>query len=184
MLAPRAMAMLGFVFVITAALGSELDDRRVRISLEIFPRIVAVDQELRNKLSKNDKVKLLVIYDRESVPAHRVVDALKASVTNIGGRAVEVVSQSMDSVIRGGLSRSSALYLSEQVDDEVFDKLVRSATEQRVLVFSPFAGDVERGATVGIFISSRIRPYFNVPALNRSKIRINEKLLSISRRYE
>lgn len=179
-----AAAFLLVVGLAALARGSELDERRIRISLEIFPRIVAVDQDLRNKLSETSKVRLTVIYDHEEVSARRVVGALTASVTNIGDREVEVASQSVDSIIHRGLSRSSALYLAEQLDDAVLAKLVQLATASRVLVFSPFAGDVERGATVGIAISSRIRPYFNVPVLNRSKISINEKLLSISQRYE
>jgi hypothetical protein len=164
--------------------ASEMDERRTRISLEIFPRIVAVDQELRDKLSETAKVRLVVIYDRDAVAAHRVVDSLRATITNIGGREVEVIAQSMESVVRGGVSRPSALFLAEQIDDKLFTRLLQLATVHHVLLFSPFAGDVERGATVGIAISSRIRPYFNVPTLNRSKISVNEKLLSISQRYE
>jgi hypothetical protein len=178
-----ALALLGAAVFATAS-ASEIDERRTRISLEIFPRIVAVDQELRDKLSENARVRLVVIYDRDAVAAHRVVDSLKATVKNIGGREVEVIAHSMESVSRGGVSRPSALFLAEPIDDKQFGKLLQLATVHHVLLFSPFAGDVERGATVGISISSRILPYFNVPTLTRSRISVNEKLLSISQRYE
>ncbi len=181
----QALCLLLLTLVaIPVVYGSELDERRTRISLEIFPRIVAVDQELRDKLSEDAKVRLVVVYSKDAVAAHRVVDSLQATVKNIGGREVEVVSQSMESVSRSGVSRPSALFLAEQIVDAEFGKLLQQAVVNHVLLFSPFAGDVERGATVGIAISARILPYFNVQMLNRSKISVNEKLLSISQRYE
>lgn len=175
---------LVLVCAVRGAAASELDERRVRISLDIFPRIVAVDQELRTKLSDTARVRLLVIYSREALAATRVVSSLEGQVKNIGGRAVEVLMQSMAQVMKGGMLQSSAVFVAEPLGEEEFNRLVENATRQRVLLFSPFAGDVERGATVGISISSRILPYFNMAMLQRSRVSINDKLLSISQRYE
>ena len=46
--------------------AGEAEERRVRISLEIFPRIVAVDLDLRTKLSTSDALRLFVLYEREA----------------------------------------------------------------------------------------------------------------------
>lgn len=164
--------------------ASEIDERRVRISLEIFPRIVAVDQDLRDKVSDKDKVRLFVIYDHDADSAQRVMDTMRNSITNIGGRGVEFVVLSAAQSAQDGLQRPSAVFIAETLSDTVLSQLLQQAIKKRVLVFSPFAGDVERGVTVGIAISSRIKPFFNVPTLRQSHININEKLLSISQRYE
>jgi hypothetical protein len=51
-------------------------------------------------------------------------------------------------------------------------------------MFSPFVGDVERGATAGIAITSRVKPFFNVKTLKRADIDINPILMKLSKRYE
>jgi hypothetical protein len=175
---------LAVTWFVSHAAASELDDRRVRISLEIFPRIVAVDQDIRDKLTADDKVRLYVIYEREAVVAQRIVEDMRRGFGNIGGREVEFVVRAADEVAAAGLERPAAVFLAEPMREAAFRDVAKRAQELHVLVFSPFAGDVERGATVGIAISSRIKPYFNVPVLHSSRIHINEKLLDISQRYE
>jgi len=164
--------------------AGEAEERRVRISLEIFPRIVAVDLDLRSKVSTTDTVRLFVVFDRDAEAARHVAEQMKNSFSNIGGLAVEFVVQNAQQAVMSGMEHSAAIFLSDLLTDEVFAAVMKAAIERHVLVFSPFAGDVERGATVGIAISSRIKPYFNVSTLAQSHININEKLLSISQRYE
>ena len=181
-----AVTVLYSVFLTTALHvdAGEAEERRVRISLEIFPRIVAVDLDLNSKLSNTGTLKLFVVFDHEAESARHVAAQMKNSFTNIGGRAVEFVVQSAQQAVSGGLDQSAAVFLSDVLLDDLLAEVMKVASEHHVLVFSPFAGDVERGATVGIAIGSRIQPFFNVPVLMQSHININEKLLSISQRYE
>ena len=164
--------------------AGETEERRVRISLEIFPRIVAVDLDLRSKLSSTDAVRLFVLYEHDAEAAQHIAGQMKNSFTNIGGLAVEFAVRNAQQVVTEGMEQPAAVFLSDPLSDDLFAAVMKAATEHHELVFSPFAGDEERGATVGIAISSRIKPYFNVPTLMQSHININEKLLSISQRYE
>ena len=181
-----AVAVLYCVCLITALHvdAGEAEERRVRISLEIFPRIVAVDLDLRSKLSTTDTLRLFVLFEHDAEAARRVSEQMKNSFTNIGGLSVEFVVQSTQLAATGGMEQPAAVFLSDVLSDDAFAAAMKAAVERRVLVFTPFAGDVERGATVGIAISSRIKPYFNVSTLEQSHIRIHEKLLNISQRYE
>jgi hypothetical protein len=181
-----AVAVLYCVCLITALHvdAGEAEERRVRISLEIFPRIVAVDLDLRSKVSTIDTVRLFVVFERDTEAAHHVSEQMKNAFSNIGGLAVEFVVQNAQQAVTSGMEQAAAVFLSDQLSDDAFAAMMKAAVERHVLVFSPFAGDVERGATVGIAISSRIKPYFNVSTLVQSHININEKLLSISQRYE
>lgn len=164
--------------------AGEVEDRRVRISLEIFPRIVAVDLDLSSKLSKYGTLRLFVLFENDDEGARHIAKQMKNSFTNIGGLAVEFVVRNAQQVEAEGMEQAAGVFLSELLSDAAFPAVMKTAVAQRVLVFSPFAGDVERGATVGIAISSRIKPYFNVATLAQSHLHINEKLLSISQRYE
>lgn len=164
--------------------GDEVEDSRVRIAMEIFPRIVAVDEDIQNKLTATNKIRLFIVYDHDAYAARQIADNMKNSFSNIAGRAVEFVVENAVQTIKEGMHHASAVFVSELLTDEIFSVFLKLAVAEHILVFSPFAGDVERGATVGIAISSRIKPYFNLATLGQSRISINEKLLSISPHHE
>ena len=159
-----AVAVLYCACLTTAkhADAGEVEERRVRISLEIFPRIVAVDQDLRSKLSTTGALRLFVLFEHDGDGARHSSGQMKNSFTNIGGHAVEFVVQNAQQAVTAGMEQPAAVFLSDLLPDDLFAAVMKAAIESHVLVFSPFAGDVERGATAGIAISSRIQPYFNV----------------------
>lgn len=166
------------------AYADQVEERRVSISLEVFPRIVAVDEGIQSKLTEANKIRLLIIYDQDAFAAQQIANDMKNLFSNIAGRAVEFVVENAVQAVKEGMRHASAVFIAELLDDNVFSAFLKLAVEQHVLVFSPFAGDVERGATVGISISSRIKPHFNLTTLRLSHINIHEKLLSISQRHE
>ena len=61
-----AIILILFVAVVEAAnnldYANEEEKRRVDISLSIFPRIVAVDNNFRSKLGSENKVQLVFLY--------------------------------------------------------------------------------------------------------------------------
>jgi hypothetical protein len=58
------------------------------------------------------------------------------------------------------------------------------ARSHRVIIFSPYEGDVERGAHGGISVRDRILPYINVHALRLSGIELKVFFLKVAERYE
>ena len=165
--------------------ADEEEKRRVDISLSIFPRIVAVDNAFRTKLDDEGNARLLFLYDKNEERAQELADILREESQSIGGKLVLVSVLS----VSGDLAnirqfRPTAIFLSERFNDNDLAKIINFMEEENRLVFSPFSGDVERGVTVGISVTSRIKPYFNLSALHRSKIEINALLMKMSKRYE
>jgi hypothetical protein len=70
------------------------------------------------------------------------------------------------------------------VSDAQLGEMLAEAKRNHLIVFSPFAGDVERGAMAGLSVGSQIKPYFNVRSLREAKIDINPMLLRMSKQYE
>ena len=63
------------------------------------------------------------------------------------------------------------VFLAEPLHDDL--RLVLDfARSRNAMVFSPFEGDVERGAHGGISVRDRILPYINTSALQRDGIRL------------
>jgi hypothetical protein len=167
------------------ALADEKERRRVDISLSIFPRIVAVDNHFRDKLGEDEIVRLFFLYDKDRENAEDLAQRMNKGAQGIGGREVLAVAVSVDqAVLVDEDTLPMAIFITEHLGDARLLRVMLFAEKYNRLVFSPFSGDVERGVTVGISVTNRVKPYFNIHALQRSKIVINALLMKMSRRYE
>ena len=183
------MAGLFFLTIAVFAGGlgyaDEEDQRRVDISLSIFPRIVAVDNDFREKLVDKNKVQLLFLYAENKKRAENLAEKMEEENKNIGGMGVMVSAMSISSATKEQEEKKpTAIFISERLSDEDLKKVMAFAEAEKRLVFSPFSGDVERGAMVGISVTNRVKPYFNLHALRRSKVDINALLMKMSKIYE
>jgi len=182
------------LFVVFAAMGvaadssvfsDEEEKRRIDISLTIFPRIVAVDNNFRSKLSSVRKVNLAFIYSDSKDAAKSLAESMKKKNKNIGGMGVEAIAMSVDELVGENNKHDiTAFFLSERLKESLLEDVMAFAEKKNRIVFSPFTGDVERGATVGISVTNRVKPYFNLSTLKKSDIVINALLMKMSKRYE
>lgn len=166
----------------TLASPTEIDARRTEISLNIFPRIVAVDNRMEDKLTADGEVKLLVLYETNNSAARQWSRYLQDRVKSIANRPVVVDIAALDALL-AYTDAPTSIFIMEPLGDRSFSALMSYANAHHVLTFSPFNGDVERGASAGIFITSRVKPYFNIETLRAAQITINPTLLNISKRY-
>lgn len=165
--------------------ADEEENRRVDISLSIFPRIVAVDNNFRSKLNADSKVELVFIYREDEERAQSLVELLITKNKNIGGMGVAASAVELENLLSFSKeAKPTAIFISERLKDSDLKKIVQIAEENSCIIFSPFTGDVERGVAVGISVTNRVKPYFNIQALKRSKIVINALLMKMSKRYE
>jgi hypothetical protein len=169
--------------IVGSSLADETDTRRVDISLSIFPRIVAVDNNFRDKLTADEKAYLLFVYDKDKEYAERLAERMKKSNANIGGMQISTKTISIASgVLRDELP--TALFVVERLTDDQLKEVMAFSAETHRLVFSPYLGDVERGVSVGISVTNRVKPYFNLSSLRKSKVSINALLMKMSKRHE
>jgi len=166
------------------AYAGEGIDRRLQISLSIFPKIVAVDNGVRDKLDKNKRVVLAFVSESDMSKSQELAKTLKGKIKNIAGMSYKVVSIKVSGILAKDSFSPTAILLTERLSPKSFNTVMDIAIRNHVLVFSPFTGDVERGATVGIMITSRVKPYFNMRTLEASSISINALLMNMSKRYE
>ena len=180
-------AMLGSVLCLLVICGSvfadETERRRIDISLTLFPRIIAVDNHFREKLIDGNKAKLVFIYDRDREYVEGLVNRLLEDRDNIGGMGVLAEVASIDELIAYD-EPPTAVFLAERLNDDLLEQVMSVASRNNRLVYSPFSGDVERGVTVGVSVTHRIKPFFNMAVLRESKIVINALLMKVSKRYE
>jgi hypothetical protein len=181
-LAVAAYLILGLL-VNSSLYADETDDRRLDISVSIFPRVVAVDNHFREKLTSDKKAYLLFVYEEDEDLAQELAGRIGKDDGNIGGMSVVTRVQGVTEALPQD-EVPSAIFLVERLSNEHLEKVINYAESTSRLVFSPFSGDVERGVMVGISVTNRVKPYFNLSALRRSKVVINALLMKMSKRYE
>ncbi|MGD8570858.1 MAG: hypothetical protein PVG89_00035 [Gammaproteobacteria bacterium] len=169
--------------LLSVCYGDETTDRRVKIALSLFPKIVAVDEKFHLKLTRNNKVRLSFVYDRNKDQASQLAKAVKANNANIVNIEVKAVPLQVEKQLQSP-EKPTAIFVAELLGEADFKDLIDYGINNGILVFSPYSGDVERGATVGLAITSRVFPYFNRQTLEASEIEINPILLDMSKYYE
>lgn len=179
----RAAIILGLLWH-SAILADEISDRRIQISLSVFPRIVAVDNQFRNKLTKDNRVKLYFVYSNEKLKAFELVALLRKKINNVAGLKFEAKAISLKTMLSVQSELPTGVFISEKFSEQQLEQMMDLANKHNRIVFSPFVGDVERGATSGIAITSRVKPFFNMNTLRTANIEINTLLMQISKRYE
>ena len=168
----------------SVSLANESTDRRVQISLPLFPRIVAVDNKFQDKLTADNKARLVFVYDKNRNKAKELAKTVGKANKNIVNVKVDTVSIPLVEQLKDNTLTPTAIFVAEPLGEADFKELVLYSINKGIIVFSPYSGDVERGATVGLAITTRVFPYFNNHTLESSGIEINSILLDMSKRYE
>lgn len=180
------VALILCALAIARAVGvaSEVEARRVAASLAIFPRIVAVDTHINDKVDADGVLHLAVVYFSDKNFAVEQAEKLLATVPNIAGRSVTAHAIPLPELAQWYKTPLAGLFITEHLVDKQLDDILAEAKHNHLLVFSPFAGDVERGTMAGLAVGSQIKPYFNLKSLRDAKIEINPVLLRMSKHYE
>ena len=174
--------LLGFIPITACADATE--ERRLTISVSIFPKIVALDVGLANKANPDGSLTLGIIHFNQKHKADEISSLVQRKVKNIAGKSIHIKLISEKELIESDKDNYAGLLLIEPLSDEVLKPIIDYATKKQILLFSPFDGDIERGVSAGIFVGSKIRPYFNLNSLKKSRIELKSAILGVSKTYE
>ena len=156
------------------------EEQRINVGIKLFPACLGADTDLDDRLSAEGRLRVLVVHDGEPARARDVVGALD-QVEVVAGHRLTVLPLSLEELESFNLARIAAVFV---IGPDMPDWLFRDwGPDHRALVFSPFAGDVERGATAGVFVSDRILPYVNPESARQAGIRFKSFFLRIAQHY-
>ena len=175
--------LLLLLLLSTAWEASASDESRLfMVGLNLFPNIVSIDQEIAEKRADDGKIYLLVVYEHESFQVIRLAERLSKQVTSIKSFATEVVAVKA-SKLSSFSKRAAGVFLAEKISDDLLEQVISHTRKTSTLLFSPIPGDVERGVTMGMQITSKIWPYCNTSAMEASNIHFHPSFLKIMRCY-
>lgn len=161
--------------------AGELEQRRVSLGLKLFPALLAADRDIATKVTGDGSLHLIVLF----IDDERGAQALATSLEKVGTiRKIPIKASAVRFAELENLTDViGGLFMAEQPREDL-DRVLTIARNRKVVVFSPFEGDVERGVMGGIMVNARILPYLNMPAVQASDIRIKSFFLRIAAQYE
>ena len=153
------LSLLICLLIITNTWAGKTKDkeRRLLVGLNFFPNVVAVDEDILSKRTASGKLRLLLVYENNRKSAEKFAKQLNKRVRSIKKTPIEIVVTNDPVKEFSPSNRPAGIFLTEWLSDATFKKIMRFGVEHQIIVFSPFVGDVERGATAGLYISTKIR---------------------------
>lgn len=172
-----------FLYVTTTSIAQGLwpeENQRLSVGIRLFPACISADMKLAEKRTANGKLRILVLHEQDRLQAGVVADKLQ-ELDQIGGYPLQIDIVSQTSIDQYKNQQIAALFItSPGIQSELFDNWV---INHHTLVFSPFAGDVMRGAVAGLHVSDRILPIVNMTQAKRGAISFKPFFLRIAKTY-
>jgi hypothetical protein len=157
------------------------DRQRLNVAINLLPACLSADLALPKKLSQSGKLRILVLHDNQKNTALSVSSGLLA-LENIAGFSLDVDIVSTSDRQSPFESPIAAIFIATPgIKSEIFNNWIEY---HQTTVFSPFSGDVERGAVAGIHVTDRILPYINVTQAKRAGVIYKPFFLRIAKQYD
>jgi hypothetical protein len=157
------------------------DKQRLNVAINLLPACLSADLALPKKLSQNGKLRILVLHENQKKAAFSVSSALLA-LENIAGFSLDIEIVSTSDRQSPVTSPIAALFIATPgIKSEIFNNWIE---HHQTTVFSPFSGDVERGAVAGIHVTDRILPYINLSQAQKAGVVYKPFFLRIAKQYD
>jgi len=163
------------------SLAQENAAPRLQIGINLLPAVIAANQSLAASDGTNN-LPIYLVYRENRRHAQQLEPALR-QIGEIRKRRLEIRILSLDELLAAEPAPLSVVFITEILDQRL-DELVELAQQQRILLFSPFKGDVELGVTTGFQVTDKVLPLVNMASLKQSKIQLKAFFLRIAVKHE
>lgn len=160
------------------AAAGDRETSRAWAGLDLFPSVLAADADIADKRGPDGRLPLAILYATDRDRAEEMARRLARTGT-IRGIPIQVESTRNATPADWEHRPPAGIFLAEPRLGDL-ETVVEFGRRRGRLVFSPFAGDVERGVPAGIAVSDRILPLVNAAALDASGIRLKPFFMRIA----
>jgi hypothetical protein len=165
-----------------AGLAGERDVRRARVGLELFPTLLAADMDIASRQDAAGALPVLLLYRDDPSLARDMADRLRR-IDRVRGLSLRVETAALDELDKPDDVSPAGVFLVQSIGGDL-ERVAAFCRERGIILFSPFEGDVEKGAAAGIRVSDRIQPYVNLEAVRASGLRLKPFFLQVAVVYE
>jgi hypothetical protein len=176
---------LGVFSLATASVRAEnYDELRVRTGARLLRVLLAADQALEAKAGSNHELSVLV-YAGPPQTGRSIADLIAPAGDSKRSqvRGMSLQASVVEQLPSSGQDVPVALFLAAPLEKGAFDALLHWCIDRGVILYSPFEGDVERGATAGLSVQAKVQPFVNLATLQSSGIELRPFFLDHSRTW-
>ena len=181
--AHAALALLLWLVSLASppVLAQEALSPRLQIGINLLPAVIAANKGLTNMPADRD-LSIYIVYLANDHQAEQ----LRRSIGRIGlikKRKLDIRVIPIDALLALDIQPMSTIFIAEPMEGRL-DDLIEFSHTRRVLLFSPFKGDVGKGVATGLQVTDRVRPLVNLESLQQSKIQLKAFFLRIAVKHE
>ncbi|MEJ2417425.1 MAG: hypothetical protein P8Y45_10935 [Exilibacterium sp.] len=165
-------------------IADSFSDRRAHVGLKLFRTLVAADLQSPNKVSGDGALPIYLVYASNDNAALDYRRTLMESLPRVRDIPVRVDVHALADVLADSADNPAAIFVTQRLNDAELRQLVNYSIAQRIIVFSPFEGDVEKGVLGGLSVEATVRPLINMRTLAASKLAIKNFYLKVAKQYE
>jgi len=182
-LASTIASLLVFVLVVSSASAQTQATiaPRLQIGINLLPAIIAANKSVINS-EADAELSIYLVYKANQHLAEQLQTRL-AERGAISDRGLEITALQMDDLLAKNLPGNSTIFIVEPIDSHL-ERVIKYASQQQALLFSPHQGDVELGVNAGFQVTDKVLPLVNMPSLKQSKIQLKAFFLRIAVKHE
>ncbi len=181
-----------FLTVFTPSWSARADsqsDRRAKAGIKLFRAMLAADLGITEKAGADGSLPLLIVYNTDQTKAEEFGLSLKKAGKSgkpalIRSLPVRVETSEGASLDKHLTTSFAGIFVAEPLKEETIRHLIAYSINNKIILYSPFEGDVEKGVLGGISVEAKVQPYLNMKTLKQSGIRIKPFFMKVSKRYE
>lgn len=162
------------------ALTQDALSPRLQIGIGILPAVVAANKRLAADASP--VLPVYLVYNNNRHLAEQLKPELE-KVDRIQRHLLEVQGIALTELLERELEPSAVIFIVEPLGANL-PRLIEFVERRKVLLFSPFEGDVERGVAAGFRVTDKVLPLVNVTALKQSNIHLKAFFLRVAVKHE
>lgn len=182
LLLPLASAATLSLALTVAVHADSDDDRRVRMGARLFRSTLAAAEALETKASADGRLRIGLIGD-EGALLDEVRDLLLAAgkdeAPTVRGMPIELLE--LDATSVSPEQPLAGIFLATRLDKQTLATWITISVDGGSILYSPFDGDVERGATAGLSIEAKVLPYVNQRTLEAAGIELKPLFMKVAK---
>jgi hypothetical protein len=181
------VALAGIVTAVSVsastARADDADDRRIRAGARLFRSLLTAQVALESRTAADGALHV-ILYGSDAHLAGEIA-TLIASSGDAGKPGIKDLAVKIDNVTSlpalAQAQQAAGVFIVSAQSEKDLAELVHWSTASKVVLYSPFDGDVERGAAAGICIEAKVQPFLNLPALQAAGVELKPFYIKVAR---
>lgn len=170
--------VLGLGLAGATARADSQDERRVRTGARVFRTLLLADVALASKAASDGTLDI-AIYAGDAAGVDDVAPLIVPE-GSAGARGPAIALRRVEQLTED-TPPPIGLFLATPLAGAELDRVIAWSIRHRVILYSPFEGDVERGVTAGLSIEAKVLPFVNQRTLEASGVELKPFFLKVAK---